>query len=131
MSTGETVFSERWADIVGYTLEELEPTSIDTWTQLANADDLLDSNDLIMRHIQGLVPFYEITVRMRHKDGHWVWVRDRGMIVEWNQKGEPTRMVGTHTDVTDLVQAAQAIEESERRFSAMFREHDAIMLLVE
>jgi len=131
MSTGETVFSERWAEIVGYNLSELEPTSIDTWTQLANADDLLASNDLIMRHIQGLVPFYEITVRMRHKDGHWVWVRDRGMIVEWNSKGEPTRMVGTHTDVTELVQAARAIEESERRFSAMFREHDAIMLLVE
>ena len=131
MQTGETTFNDRWAEIIGYTLAELEPTTIDTWAEHAHPEDLIESNDLVMRHIQGLDPYYEITVRMRHKDGRWVWVRDRGMIVEREPDGQPIRMVGTHTDVTDEAEAARIVAESQRRFAAMFRDHDAVMLLID
>jgi PAS domain S-box-containing protein len=68
---------------------------------------------------------------MHHREGHWVWIRDRGRIVEWDRQGKPVRMVGTHEDVTELVNAREALARSERRFKAMFANHDAVMLLVD
>lgn len=131
MQTGEATYDERWAEIGGYHLRELEPLSFETWERLANADDLAASNALVVQHIQGLVPFYEITVRMRHKAGHWVWVRSRGKIVEWTPDGKPARMMGTHADITEEVENAEALARSERRFAAMFQRHDAVMLLID
>ncbi|MCX6433258.1 MAG: PAS domain S-box protein [Actinobacteria bacterium] len=131
MVTGETVFNERWAEIIGYTLDELSPTSIETWTSLAHPDDLAHSAAEIERHTQGLIPFYDVEARMRHRDGTWVWVRDRGQIVEWTLDGKPRRMLGTHEDINDRVIAQDELAASERRFAAMFRDHDALMLLVD
>ncbi len=131
MQTGETVFNERWAEIIGYTLADLSPTSIETWTSLAHPDDLAHSAAEIERHTQGLIPFYDVEARMRHRDGTWVWVRDRGQIVEWTLDGKPRRMLGTHEDINDRVIAQDELAASERRFVAMFRDHDAVMLLVD
>jgi diguanylate cyclase (GGDEF)-like protein/PAS domain S-box-containing protein len=131
MITGETVFNERWAEILGYQLAELSPTTIETWTSLAHPDDLAHSAAEIERHAQGLIPFYDVEVRMRHHDGRWVWVHDRGQIVEWTPDGQPQRMIGTHEDADARITAQTELAASERRFVAMFRDHDAVMLLVD
>ncbi len=131
MVTGETVFNERWAEIIGYTLEELEPTSIETWMSFAHPDDLEASNAAINEHIAGRAPYYDIEARMRHRDGHWVWVHDRGRIVEWTSDGQPARMVGTHEDISDKQAMVEALQASERRFSTMFESHASIMLLID
>lgn len=98
--TDETVFNERWAEIVGYTLQELEPTSIATWSRLTHPDDLAAATHQLKRHFNGELPYYKSECRMKHKSGHWVWVLDRGMVVAWDEAGNPLRMTGTHTDVT-------------------------------
>ena len=99
--TGETVFNERWAEMIGYKLEELLPTTIQTWIDLAHPDDLQASNELLAKHFAGELAYYECEARMKHKDGHWVWVGDRGMVMEWTPEGRPLRMFGTHNDITD------------------------------
>lgn len=118
MRTGRTVFNQRWAHILGYDLAELTPTSIETWYELAHPDDLPVSQAGIEAHTAGEVDYYDVNVRMRHKDGHWVWVRDRGRIVERDDSGNPVRMTGTHEDVTAFKQATEALEASEQRFRA-------------
>lgn len=100
VQTGETVFNERWAEIVGYTLEELAPISIDTWMNLAHPDDLAESSRQLELHFAGKVPFYNVKCRMKHKLGYWVWVHDRGRIVSRSAAGEPLMMYGTHADIT-------------------------------
>ena len=80
IETGVTIFNERWAEIIGYTLEELKPTSIETWINLTHPDDLEQSNIQIGRHIAGEIPYYECIARMKHKDGRWVYIHDRGKI---------------------------------------------------
>ncbi|HAN72397.1 MAG TPA: sensor domain-containing diguanylate cyclase, partial [Actinobacteria bacterium] len=116
MQTGETILSERWAEIIGYTLAELEPVSIETWLAHAHPDDLEISRGYIEAHSRGETDFYDAVVRMRHRDGHWVWVHDRGRIVERDAAGRPLRMVGTHEDVTDRVEAERSsIERAQRR----------------
>lgn len=101
VQTGETVFNERWAEIVGYSLDELAPVSIDTWTGFAHPDDLRRSDELLEKHFSGELDRYECDARMRHKNGDWIWVRDRGKVVEWTEDGKPLRMSGTHTDITE------------------------------
>lgn len=98
--TGETVFNERWANIVGYTLEELSPTTMETWTRLAHPEDLERSNEALSRVFSRETTAYECDARMRHRNGEWVWVLDRGIVVEWDGDGHPLRMSGTHIDIT-------------------------------
>ena len=116
MVSGQTIFNERWAEIIGYRLEELEPTTIDTWIAYSHPDDLEVSNAGISACITGEAEFYDAKVRMRHRDGHWVWVRDRGRIVERADDGTPLRMVGTHQDVTEDVEQQLRLEEARSVF---------------
>ncbi|SBS30644.1 Cyclic di-GMP phosphodiesterase Gmr [Marinomonas aquimarina] len=98
--TGQTRFNERWASMVGYTLEELHPISIDTWVSLAHPEDAKLSEKALKAYFNGETDYYECEARMRHKDGHWVWVLDRGQVFQWNDQGEPIDMFGTHQDIT-------------------------------
>ena len=111
VQTGETVFNERWAEIVGYTLDELGPTDIDTWMRLAHPDDLNVSGELLERHFSGELDYYDCQCRMRHKDGRWIWVHDRGRVVSWTSDGKPLLMAGTHADITDQKLAQNALQE--------------------
>lgn len=116
VQTGEARFNARWAEIVGYTLEELAPIDINTWTRLAHPDDLKRSWRLLERHFAGELPYYEFETRMLHKQGHWVWVHDRGKVIEWTADGRPLWMFGTHTDVTQLIQDREQHAELQRFF---------------
>jgi diguanylate cyclase (GGDEF)-like protein/PAS domain S-box-containing protein len=109
--TGETTFNERWAEIVGYTLAELEPISIETWVKLAHPEDLVHSTAQLQRHFRKEIPYYQIESRMRHKDGHWIWVQDRGQVIEWDPEGKPIMMFGTHTDITVTKTLSEQIRE--------------------
>ena len=101
IQTGETVFNERWAGIIGYTLDELQPVSIETWVEFTHPDDLKESNLLLERHFSGEIDYYDIECRMKHKNGQWVWVQDRGKVIKWDEKGAPLKMYGTHSDITE------------------------------
>lgn len=112
VQTGEATVNERWAGIIGYTLAEISPVSIATWRRFAHPDDLERSNDLAERHFAGALTHYDSECRMRHKHGHWVWVRDRGKVMDWTADGKPLHMFGTHLDVTSEKLAEQALLEA-------------------
>lgn len=121
VQTGETIFNERWAEIIGYTLEEISPVSIDTWVKFAHPDDLQRSNELLEKHFKGELEYYEFESRMRHKDGSWVWVFDRGRVFSWTEDGKPLMMFGTHQDINHRKNTELALRESEERFHEMAR----------
>ncbi len=121
VQTGHTVFNERWARLLGYTLAELEPIGVQTWKELTHPDDLQAVEYMLDRHFRKCTDFYQCEFRMKHKEGHWVWIMDRGRVVEWNQKGQPVRMIGTHIDITErkkseefLIQSRALAEEANR-----------------
>lgn len=111
VQTGETHFNERWAEIVGYALAELQPISIRTWENLTHPGDLKESGEALQRHFRGETPHYDFELRMRHKDGRWVWVHDRGAVSEWTDDGRPQWMFGTHMDVSERREAEEARNE--------------------
>jgi PAS domain S-box-containing protein len=89
LQTGETRLSERWAEIVGYTLAELSPTTIDTWQALIHPDDTQASTAQWERHLAGELPLFDIECRLRHRDGSWRWVRNRGRLSSTTAEGQP------------------------------------------
>jgi len=105
VATGETVFNERWAEIIGYRLDELMPISIQTWAAYVHPDDLRRSGELLQRHFAGTEEHYSIEVRMRHRDGRWVWVLSRGQLMTRTSGGDPGWMYGTHQDITAIKEA--------------------------
>ncbi|MBY0455506.1 MAG: PAS domain S-box protein [Burkholderiaceae bacterium] len=131
VQTGEARFNERWARIVGYRLEELSPISIDTWTQLVHPDDLAQSGDLLARHFSGELEHYEMEARMRHKEGRWVWVVDRGKVVSCTPDGKPEWVVGTHWDITERKHAERALKESESRQRAIIENEPECIKIVD
>jgi PAS domain S-box-containing protein len=113
VDTGETSFNERWAQIIGYTLAELVPTSTETWSRFAHAEDLRQSTLLLKRHFDGLSESYECESRMRHKDGHWVWVLIRGKLFSRSDDGRPRWMAGTQMDITERKRSEATLRASQ------------------
>ncbi|MCK0152926.1 diguanylate cyclase [Alcanivorax sp. S6407] len=119
IQTGATVFNERWANIIGYTLEEISPVSIETWMHFAHPEDLKESDRLLKAYWAGESDYYIFESRMKHKDGHWVWVYDAGQTVEWDEEGAPLRMVGTHLDITQQKEMELQLAEANKELAEM------------
>ncbi|MCH8497853.1 MAG: PAS domain-containing protein [Marinobacter sp.] len=119
VQTGEAIFNERWAEIIGYTLSELEPITIETWLSRAHPDDLKVSGEALEEHFQGKADYYDVVCRMKHRDGHWVWVHDRGQVLSWTEDGKPRWMAGTHADVTAEVAARDALKTREQQYRSL------------
>ncbi|MFO7748582.1 MAG: PAS domain S-box protein [Desulfobacteraceae bacterium] len=114
VQTGETIFNERWAEIIGYSLEEISPVSINTWMKFVHPDDVKTSEKLLQRHFSGELNYYECEARIRHKNGEWVWVLDRGKVAAWTEDGKPLHMMGTHQDITKPKKDVIALQESKQ-----------------
>jgi two-component system cell cycle sensor histidine kinase/response regulator CckA len=119
VQTGESIFNERWAEIIGYALEEISPVSIDTWQKFAHPDDFKMSDELLKRHFNGELDYYECKVRMRHKNGDWIWVFVQGKIVTWTEDGRPLIMAGTHQDITERKRAEEELRQRQEMISAL------------
>ncbi len=130
MQTGQAVFNERWAEMFGYQLSGLEPFTSHSWEQFVHPDDLKLANKLLEQHLAGLSDYYQCDLRMRHKDGHWVWIADRGRITQRTANGEPLIISGTHMDITERREADQRIRESEEQFRRLFEDtKEAVSIL--
>ncbi len=130
VQTGENIFNEKWAEIIGYTLEELHPTSLETWRELVHPEDLPASETMLEKHLNGEVDLYDMEYRMQHKDGCWVWVQDRGKVISWTEDGKPLWFFGTHLDISERKETERALRESEERLQLMTRNyHDVVVEL--
>lgn len=107
VQTGETIFNEKWAEIIGYQLDELQPISIQTWMKFAHPDDLEKSGNALNKHFEGLSPGYECESRMLHKNGKWIWVLDKGKLITRTEDGKPEWMSGSHQDITQKKEAQE------------------------
>jgi len=120
VKTGETRFNDYWANIIGYTLKELEPVSIDTWAKLTHPDDLALSNKNLEDYFAGKEEVYYTECRMKHKNGHWVWIMDRGKIVSRDTFGNPEWVFGTHIKIDELKKTQQKLQETTKKFVGIF-----------
>ena len=115
IDTGAVVFNSKWAEMLGYSLDEL-PSNVDTWEHLIHPLEKQRVNDVLQQHLDGITPVYDCEHRLKHRDGHWVWIHDKGRVVEWDKDGKPLRAIGTHTDITAQKHTEASLEQERDLF---------------
>jgi len=115
METGEVIRNNQWAEMLGYTLDEID-FSTNQWTDLIHIEDQERAWKSINDHIEGRTPLHKVEYRMLAKDGQYRWILDQAKIVKYNNEGKPVRMSGTHTDITDRKRAEDEKLAFEQQF---------------
>jgi PAS domain S-box-containing protein len=108
LATGEVVLHPQWAEILGYTTEEIRPVGT-AWRRLVHPADRDQAVQALRAHLAGSGDSYEAVYRLRAKSGEWRWVRDRGMVCERGADGRALRLAGSMMDITE-----QRLEEDKR-----------------
>ncbi|MCB1918111.1 MAG: PAS domain S-box protein [Rhodocyclaceae bacterium] len=111
----EVYYSPRWCEMLGYRHGEIG-ASLDEWRTRIHPDDRTLVAHAVQDHLEGHAEVYRTEHRMLHRDGGYIWVLDRGRVVERDTDGRPLRVIGTHADITDQRRASAALRESEERF---------------
>lgn len=119
---GTEYLSPTFKKMFGYEDDEME-NSPESWQKIIHPDDLPNIIEAFNKHVetQGEFP-YDNEVRYFHKNGDIVWVLRRGKVIEWDEYGNPVRMVGSHVDITPSKNAFFKLQKSEERRRHMIDE---------
>ena len=117
--TNEVYFSPRWKSMLGYKEDELE-NKLETWSALVHPEDYKQAIIDIEKSHEDPTFEYNTIHRLRHKNGSWVWVLDRGQTY-FDESGQAVRMVGFHTDITKIKQYEQELKEKDEVMIAQSR----------
>lgn len=118
---GHTTINDQWANIIGYRAVDLNPLPLAGWLDLLHPDDAKAMLDKEAKSFAQGLWVIEHEMRMRHRDGHWVWVLSRGQVVEFDANGRPLTRRGVHLDIS----AQKSLE------AALARERDTLARIME
>lgn len=124
--TGDAFFSASWLGMLGYAPGELEP-HLRSWERLLHPDDVVRALGAVAEHLAGRAPAIELEHRLRHKDGHHVWILGRARVVERDAQGHALRVCGTHTDLTERKLAEAALRRSNRALRVLSATNTALV----
>ncbi len=126
VQTGQIITSPSYFTMLGCNPSELDMsypefvTSYDEFLTLLHFDDRDHVDKCMREHIDGKKSMCEIELRLRTKSGGWKWIMKRGKVVEWDEHGNPVRMIGTHIDIHESKLAKDALKQSEERIRAQY-----------
>lgn len=122
IDSGQLDINERWAQMLGRSRAELEPVTGTTWERLCHPGDLIEASLAMKRHFSGADERYTAEFRMRHADGHWIWVQSNGSVFERDAEGRPLRLAGTHMDISRRKGDEQRLQDDARALEAANRQ---------
>ena len=108
LKTQQVFFSKKWKKMLGYDEHEIA-NSPDAWKELIHKDDLNLVLNGLDNYLNKKIDNYRFEYRLRCKDKSWKWILTRGIVVEWDKKGSPKRMVGTHVDISERKKSEETI----------------------
>jgi PAS domain S-box-containing protein len=119
--SGRVAYNDRWAEMLGYSLGEIEP-NVSSWERLLHPDDRLRNQPALDAALRGDTASWSWEQRLLHKDGHWVWVLGSGAVVARSPDGSALRAAGTHLDITDrkLAEEQRLVQEKRLDLAAEF-----------
>lgn len=123
-------FDRRWCEMLGLKVEET-PMLLSTWENLVQPDDLKGAYEDIKRYLAGVTPYYENIHRMKHADGSWRYILDRGRLSGWDEQGKPIRFTGTHLDVTEIENNKRKLEADYKQLFEMVKEMPTAIALLD
>jgi PAS domain S-box-containing protein len=116
--SGKVYFSERWKTMLGYSGDEIGDT-LEEWISRIHPDDLERTMAEVQKHLRGETDFYESEHRLRCKNGDYKWILDRGR-AQIDEDGQPLRVAGSHTDITERRNAEAVIRDRTEQLDAIF-----------
>lgn len=110
--TGQLAVNDRWLSMLGLDPSGTPPT-INSWHELVHPDDMPKLDRLVEEVILNPTGInFEVEIRARHRDGRFIWILDKGAVVERASDHSPLRVVGTHMDITARKHAEENLNES-------------------
>ncbi|MDB5825934.1 MAG: hypothetical protein JWQ73_154, partial [Variovorax sp.] len=114
LRSGRATYNAQWWAMFGYAVGEIEAVD-GLWQSMVHPADYEGARAGLARHVNGQTPMYEGEVRVRHKDGHWLWIQNRAKVVERGLDGTALRIVGVNLNITGSKQNVLALEVEQRR----------------
>jgi PAS domain S-box-containing protein len=118
IETGEVFFSYNWYGMLGYLKNEI-PESYETWRKLVHPDEANAIEKNLVDYIQGKTNFYDGVTRLKHKNGHYVWVKYSGLLYR-DENMKAKKIIGTHIDISE-------IKEKEAELALQRNEYDHLV----
>ncbi|MDY0338146.1 MAG: PAS domain S-box protein [Acholeplasmataceae bacterium] len=113
----KVVYNNRWYEILGYKNEDFMNHKDPVFINFIHPEDLSISDKYLRELLEGKREYYDIKIRMKHKDGYWAWIHDQGKITKWTKSGKPWIVSGSHSDITEDVKTQEAIKYQKERFN--------------
>ncbi|MFW6357718.1 MAG: PAS domain S-box protein [Chroococcales cyanobacterium] len=113
LMTNEVFLSSHWKEMLGYSDTEI-PNCYQAWESRIHPEDRESYFQSLSDHLTRKVPLFTQEMRLRCKDGSYKWILTRGQAI-WNEAGNPVRITGSNTDITDRKQA----EEERQKFVSL------------
>jgi PAS domain S-box-containing protein len=121
-------FSKGFKELMGYSDEEF-PNDYQWWRDRAHPDDLPLIFGIFDQYHAGDISTHRVEYRLRHRDGTYRWMLDRGMVIELNANGVPTRIIGTHTDIDHIKRTERELGETNDRLTTLIANMQTAVLL--
>jgi len=116
IQTDKVIYSKRWKEMLGYAEDEIIPINQE-WVDRIHPEDREIVSGTMQAYLEGSLPIYVVTYRLRCKDDSYKWILGRGMAVRRDAHNKPLRMVGTHTDITELKKTEEKLKLAASVFS--------------
>lgn len=115
VQTGGLELNDRWFEMLGYRREEISVPNFEDFFALIHSDDATRLKQVVDDYFAEKTPLCEVQFRMRHKEGHWIWLRATGSLISRTHEGKPLMMYGANTDITADKIREEELEEANRR----------------
>lgn len=101
ITSNKVYYSKESKQIIGYSEDELKSTS-EAWNSKVHPEDKEGYYSGFKSHLKGEIDFYENEYRIKCKNGNYKWILHKGKVIERDKNGKPSRIIGTHTDISKL-----------------------------
>lgn len=112
IQTGEAIVSPEYAHMLGYDPQSFIETNA-SWRARMHPDDREPVYQIYKDYITGLRKDYQVEFRQLTRRGEWKWILSLGKVIEWDYQGRPSRMLGTHTDISDQKAKELLLQQNE------------------
>lgn len=101
VQTNAVSVSHTWEEMLGIPESQADSQG---WLELMHPDDIEAAQEALSEHLRNNTPRFESRFRLRHADGHYIWLHSVGRLIERDKNGKPLRIVGIHHNITEQVE---------------------------